>query len=125
LEKKIKSLHERICDLQREVPDTYKPFETKVIWTGHQMFYIKECDWQDWVDGDCRHPAGWHRIPYRVRTGEQGGYLFEVIRRRPDNEPGTDWTPMAPDEIEWIEQEWIADRLAQLTLRPDIEDTDD
>jgi hypothetical protein len=119
-----KSLHERICDIQREAPDTYVPFETKVIWTGHQAFYTKECDWQDVIDWDCKHPAGWHRIPYRVRTGELGTYLFEVIRRRPDGEPGSDWTPMNEAEIQWVEAEWISDRLAQLTRQPEIEGSD-
>jgi hypothetical protein len=123
---KAKSLHERICDIQREVPDTPRPFEPRVIWTRHKAFYPKSCDSFAVMEGDCQHPEGWHRIPYRVRTDlPRPGYVFEVKRRRPDGEPGTEWTPMKPSEIKWVERQWIVDRIVQLICQPEIEDTDD
>src|SRR5215831_13092199 len=112
-------LDARIAELEDANPDPYISRSPKVIWLRYEDFYTKSCDYQDVWEGECTHPAGWHRVPYRIIIQDQG-ILFETIRRRPDLEPGTDWTPMSEAEIKDTLNQFVADRLAQLSRNPEI-----
>jgi hypothetical protein len=121
----VDELEKKIAQLEAEHPDVLKGVvrkPLKVIWQRRWAFYTEECDHNDVMNDDCRHPPNWHCMPIRIRAGDQGGMIFEIIRRRPDGWPGEDWSPMNPTEITRVRNELLSDRVAQLIGKPEVED---
>lgn len=118
-------LDARVDELEDQHRDMYEELEPKVIWLQYREFYTDDCDWLAVTEGDCTHPRGWHSVPYRIRSDARFGYVFETIRRRPDNELGRDWTPMNSAEVKDTIALLLSDRLGQLRIKPEIEQLDD
>lgn len=114
-------LDARIDELEDQHRDTYTEPKELVIWRRNLFYATDDCDWLDVWEDDCVHPKGWHDIPYRV-IKRRLRLDFETIRRRPDGEPGTDWTPMNAAEIEDVKACWLGDHIRWLIDHSKVED---
>ena len=95
------------------------------IWRRRWNYYTDDCDWYTCYEDDCVHPAGWHSIPVRIHTGSQGGYVLEIMRRRPDGGPGEVWSPMNEEERKRVFDELLSDRIAELRRKPHLCDDEE
>ncbi|SRR5216684_3199035 len=102
----------------RTVRDCERELGGPPIWQRRRWVAVGTCDL--YWECDETHPEEWHWERVRIRPGPQMGLVFEVQRQRPDGQPGEEWSPLPPAEVETIRARFLGERVQQLIAHPEV-----